>query len=307
MDEQLKLITGGADLMEKYGFLGVGLVLFVVLSGIAWARSREIGVATMIVGILFIVAFGVFDLLKTEFPDWLGGGRSFLSGSVLSVPNTFAVQLHSDQWRRGYAFVRRENDPNNGSLSRQSFLFALKQPPKCLAVAISSVDPNNDHASFFAIGDITAADMTPGTEMVAKVMPVDKDHFKLEVWREKDEVKIGQPVVLPDLGNPDFACPDTAGTSAATLFLDMVGIRAAYAQPAQVTISDFSNALQSDDVFLRWRARRSLAELGSAAFDKIGIFLNSNVYRLQLGALVALSYMPAAERAKAPASIRSRV
>ena len=61
-------LTSTATFIVTFGFLGVGLVMFVVLSAISWNRSRAIAYVSMAGGLAFIVAFGVLNLVKEKFP-----------------------------------------------------------------------------------------------------------------------------------------------------------------------------------------------------------------------------------------------
>jgi hypothetical protein len=44
---ELTLITGTADVIVKYGFLGLALVLMIIIAPIIWNKSRHIAYVTL--------------------------------------------------------------------------------------------------------------------------------------------------------------------------------------------------------------------------------------------------------------------
>ena len=72
-------------------------------------------------------------------------------------------------------------------------------------------------------------------------------------------------------------------------------------------MQDFSVRLKSDDVMTRRTARIELAREGSDAVELARQYLKSGVYRLELGALVALSIMSEEDRKKLPRDVLSKV
>src|SRR5262249_30079087 len=108
---------------------------------------------------------------------------------------------------------------------------------------------------------------------------------------------------LQALGDNDRGC--TIGQSA-----DLLNwlISPAIAQsPQSVRIEDFAVRLKSDDLTTRRNARIDLSKEGPQTIDSGRQFLNSDVYRLQLGALVALSLMTEADLKKLPPDVIAKV
>jgi hypothetical protein len=85
--EDFNTIRSLADLAIKYGFLGVGLVLTLVIAPLAYKiwqiRGITLGIACF--GIAFIVSFGVLDLVSKYAPEWIASNRNIIVGVVRGV------------------------------------------------------------------------------------------------------------------------------------------------------------------------------------------------------------------------------
>src|SRR5947209_4155823 len=112
---EVELISKTADLLVKYGFLGVGLVLlFLAAPAIdKLFNSRQIALLVASFGLAFLVAFGALDIVQKYFPSWISSKRVLISGAVLKVPQGYQVQIASDLRTAGAAYLKRENDPLN--------------------------------------------------------------------------------------------------------------------------------------------------------------------------------------------------
>jgi hypothetical protein len=73
------------------------------------------------------------------------------------------------------------------------------------------------------------------------------------------------------------------------------------------SVEDFSLRLKSDDVFTRRNARIDLSKQGPQTVEIAKQLLNSEDYRLQLGALVSLSIMPEQEQKQLPSDVLGKV
>jgi uncharacterized membrane protein (Fun14 family) len=299
---EIELLTKTADLLVKYGFLGVGLVLtFLAAPAIykLWkARYPAIGVALF--GIAFMAAFGVLDIVQKYFPSLIASKRVFLTGTVLGLPNGYQVQVSSDSRRAGVAFLKREIDPQVGTLNNFPFLLVSSQPPGCLSVAINNNDPNSEAgSSAFHIAPISEKDFQANADLVAKAEAADKK-FKLRVWREANERQLGDAAILLPLKDTEPGC----AIGKTQTLLDWL-LPSAFAQDGKTP--DIAVRLKSDDFLTRRGARIELSQQGPQTVDTAKKFLNSNDYRLQLGALVALSIMPPREQGQLPPDVMQKV
>ena len=183
--------------------------------------------------------------------------------------------------------------------SRQLFILASHQTPTCLVIAVVNVDPRSDKAFFFTIEHLTAADMLSNVDVVGRVVVEAGNPLKLQVWREKDEATSGPITVLNDGGDGGATCAEAHKQDSAQLWRNLFGINAAAAAASsEPNGAEISSALQSDDVFLRRQTRYRLASYGEKAIPIFNQLLNSKSYRLNIGALVAMAYVPFSARAE---------
>src|SRR4051812_14899372 len=121
----IQLLTQTADFIVKYGFLAVGLVLIIVIAPVIYKFSgaKLIALATLCFGLAFIVAYGVLGILTVVAPRWVAAQRVMVIGIVRNVPNGKSIQIQSDLWQAGHAFIKRENDPQAANIF--NFWFVL--------------------------------------------------------------------------------------------------------------------------------------------------------------------------------------
>ena len=291
-DIDVKLLTEAADLIVKYGFLGVGLVLTFAIAPFVnkvW-QSKNLTLTIACFGVAFIATWGVLDIVQRYFPNLISSKRVLLYGVVLKIPNGYQVQVGSDLRIAGSAYLKRENDVDNRELSNFPFLLLTSQSPNCLALGIINNNPKDDSGtSAFKIALRSEVDFKSDVALVAQVQPNEKQ-FKLNVWREVGGQTVGNAVLLEPLGDNDSGC--AVGPSVGVLDWLMP---TAFAQSPK-SAQDFSVRLNSDDLVTRRNARIELSKQGQPALDMTRQFLNSDNYRLQLGALVALSIMTVDDR-----------
>jgi hypothetical protein len=291
-DIDIKLLTEAADLIVKYGFLGVGLVLTFAIAPFVnkvW-QSKNLTLTIACFGVAFIATWGVLDIVQRYFPNLISSKRVLLYGVVLKIPNGYQVQVGSDLRIAGSAYLKRENDVDNRELSNFPFLLLTSQSPNCLALGIINNNPKDDSGtSAFKIALMSEVDFKSDVALVAQVQPNEKQ-FKLKVWREVGGQTVGNAVLLEPLGDNDSGC--AVGPSVGVLDWLMP---TAFAQSPK-SAQDFSVRLNSDDLVTRRNVRIELSKQGQPALDMTRQFLNSDNYRLQLGALVALSIMTVDDR-----------
>lgn len=301
----IKLINEAADLIVKYGFLGVGLVLTVVIAPFVkrvW-KSKNLTLTIACFGIAFIVTWGVLDIVQRYFPSLIMSKRVLLNGVVTEVPNGFQVQIASDLRKAGTAYLKRENHPKDRELNNFLFLLVASQSPSCLSVAINNNNPKSETGSSgFNIAPISTDDFRANAELVAQAKWVG-DKFQLRVWREVADEQVGNALELKPLGDNVPGC----GIGQSASIVDWIAPRAFAQSGARSDLQDFSVRLKSDDLFTRRAARIELSKQGEQTVEMARQFLNSENYRLQLGALVALSIMSEADRKKLPPDVLAKV
>lgn len=295
------LAQNAADLIVKYGFLGVGVVLACMIAPAAYGvwKSKPVALATFSCGLAFVVTWGVLDIVQKNFPWLISSHRSLLNGTVLNVPNGYQVQVASDLRLVGAAYLKREFDQQNPAIYNFPFLLLSSAAPKCLSVGISNNNPNSEAGSSgFNVGPISPDDLKSEIVLVAQAERQDKG-FVLKVWRESGGVQIGARSTIKPLADNAEGC--SYGRTA-----DVGGWLVSTAH-AQTSAPDLPARLKSDDLFTRRNARIELAKQGPDAADKTRALLDTTDYRLQLGALVALSIMTADELKKLPPDIAGKV
>ncbi len=307
MRPDIQLLTetlpGTAEFIVKYGFLGVGLVLiFVIAPAIQrLARAKRVAQGTAIFGVAFVVAYGVISLLNTLLPGW-PIKRVMISGVVRHVPNGRIVQMQSNLWRVGQAYSKREFDPQEDNIFNFPFLLVTREPPSCLSVGLESTDKNSD-TELFNVTPISADDMAPNIDIVIEVAR-DQDRSILNVWREINGKQSAKAVRFPALDQLDPPCGAARVGSSDEWSL----FSPANAQPAPTSDADIVQRLQSDDVFVRREARIALSRRGDDGLKLIEQLLSrDDNYRLQLGALVALTGMPDGQKQKLTPAARDKI
>lgn len=298
----IELITQTADLIVKYGFLGVGLVLTIAIAPLVYRiwHSKLLTSVTITFGLAFIVAWGALDLVQRYFPSWIASKRAFVNGVVLKVPNGYQVQIGSDLRTAGAAYLKRENDAENRELNSFLFLLVAGQSPNCLSVAINNNDPKSEKGSSgFNIAPIVDGDAQSDTDIIAVAQRAETS-FQLRVWREIRGRKVGDAKVFNPLDDSTAGC--TIGRDAGQF--DWI-LPSAFAQSG-TSARDLSVRLTSDDLFTRRDARIELSKQQNSV-DMARQLLQSGNYRLELGALVALSIMPETDRKKLPPDLLTKI
>jgi hypothetical protein len=293
------------DLIVKNGFLAAGIVLIVVLAPLVYGiwRSRILTSATISFGLAFVVAWGVLDILQRNFPDVFPTHRVSLDGKVLRTPNNFQIQVKSNLSGPGAAYVKRTQGDEE---KNKNYLFMLVSAyaPGCLAVGLNSSDPNDETGTgAYKIAPMFESDLKPDASLVAVVVPRDDKKYDLRFWREVRGRQIGEAKTVspvPINAQPSEQCE--FGTSA-NLFDWLVSPALAQAPPSKEQLVD---RLKSDDLFARRDARVVLSKQNDAV-QTAQELLHSDNYRLQLGALVALSILPEAQRRNLPPDVMARV
>src|SRR5205807_2413087 len=74
-----------------------------------FSGATLIALATLCFGLAFIVAYGVLGILTVVAPSWVNAQRVMLIGIVRNVPNGKSIQIQSDLWEVGHAFIKREH------------------------------------------------------------------------------------------------------------------------------------------------------------------------------------------------------
>ncbi len=315
---QLAFLTQTADLIVKYGFLGLGLVLIVVIAPIVWSRSRLISYVALSSGLAFLITFGVLSIVQQYFP-WLIISRDrMLFGIIREVPNGFQVQVRDDEWRVGQAYLKRENHPEKLTLFNEYFLLASVRNPTCLAVILDSTDPKSERQYLFNVEGIGAGDISLARELVLSVALAADGSIHLAGWRERDQRRIDPPLAIDARLPSQTLCGDGGDTPPSpvprTTVGALSGISGASAQATgalgigqPLDAGQLQAALKSDDAFVRRNGRSYLAQLGPQAAPLVEQFLSSDDYRLKLGGLAAVAQMPSQQRAQLPESLMAHI
>jgi hypothetical protein len=300
----IQLIDRAADLIVKYGFLGVGLVLMIVITPLIYGiwKSKTLAAVTFSFGLAFLVCFGVLDIVQRNFPWLISSKRVLLNGIILKVPNGYQIQVASDLRRPGSAYIKHENDADDRNFNSFPFLLLSSQLPNCLSLAINNNDPQTETGtSAFKITPISADDLKNEAAIVAMAQSRPDKKFELRVWREVGDQQIGDALTLTPLDDKTPGCAIGQDAHSFNWFMP-----SAFAQSAQ-QVEDYSARLKSDDLFTRRDARIELSKQGQSSVEMTRQFLNSNNYRLQLGALVALSLMSEGDRKNLPPDVLAKV
>jgi hypothetical protein len=304
MRQDIELLTQTADFVLKYGFLAIGLVLIFIIAPVIYklAGAKRLAQGTVVFGLAFVIAYGVINLIKVVAPQWISAQRVMISGVVRGVPNGRSVQMKSDLWRVGQAYTKREFDTQQQNVFNFPYLLVTELAPTCLAVAMESMDRNSDTSQLFNIAPVSADDMALNVEIVIEVGK-DQDKSILNVWREVDGRKSGGVTRLQPLKDLDPGCASASGASNNEWSI----FTRAFAQ-STLTDADITQRLQSDDVFARRDARIALSRKKDDNFKLIEQLLaRDDNYRLQLGAVVALTGMPEDQKRQLPPNVIAKV
>jgi hypothetical protein len=298
------IVASTADLAVKYGFLGVGLILMIIITPLintTW-KSRTFTAVTFSFGLAFFIVWGILNIAQQFFPNWISSSRVLLNGAVLKVPTGYQVQVRSDVRLAGSAYIKHEFDTEDQQLNSYLFLLASRnQPPNCLSLAIVNNDPQSESGtSAFTIQPLSADDLKSNASIIAQAQQTG-NAFQIQWWRELDEKQNASVQVLKPLDDNDSGC----GVVQSVRLFDWL-VSSAFAQ-STLSAQDFQARLRSDDVFTRRDARIELSKEGSSNIETMRQFLDSDDYRLQLGALVALSLLSASDRKNLPPDVLVKV
>jgi len=288
-------LTGAAEFF-KFGFL-----IFLIAPAIyASTKQKSVSIAAMILGLGFVVIYGVLNLITAIVPQWLPSQRTLMGGTIFGVRNGYDLAILSDLRRVGYAYTKREIDPRNANLLNFRFLLVtLGSSPSCLAILLETPDKAEN---WFRVA-VQDDDVAPSTELFAEAS-WGGDEPVLIFWREYRGKRVGAQEKLNVISPAnEVGCESTRAASVPGAPWSV--FRAAFAQ-SPASDSDLTERLQSDDVIARRDARVELAKRGETAFPLIDELLKRKDYRLQLGALVALAGMNDEDRNKAPESVRQQ-
>ena len=206
--EDFTTIRSIAELVIKFGFLGVGLVLTLVVAPLTYkiwqARGITLGVACF--GIAFLVTFGALDVVSRYAPAWIASNRTIIVGVVRGVQDGYQVQMQSNLSDARRAYIKREFDRDHRDILNFPFIFLSKAIPTCFAIAISSTDPHAEgDTSVFHFAPLSSEDTVINREIIAEVIR-HENTLALKVWRERDAHRIGESQTLEPLAPTDEGC-----------------------------------------------------------------------------------------------------
>jgi hypothetical protein len=305
--EDIGLATQAADFIVKYGFLAVGLALVFLVAPTVYKiwKAKLVTLSTVCIGITFIVAYGVIDILQKYAPRLISSQRPIISGEIFGLKEGFQVSMRSDIYKVGLAYTKRVNDETNRMAYNVPFVLVTSDAPTCLSLNYFSVDPNSTEAHIFNFTSISKDDMAANIELSAQLFQKG-DAYRLKIWRERDNHRIGDPTILDSLIDQSLDCGVRVSLAQGSFVWPLIA--GAFAQSAQATsIDDWAARLRSGDPFTRLDARVELTQRGTKALQIINQLLDRNDYVIQLGAVGALSAMPEKVRTQAPPDLLAKV
>jgi hypothetical protein len=316
---EITFVQGIADVIIKYGFLGLGLVLIIIIPPLIWGKSRRFALVSLSAGLAFLVTFGVLSIVAQFFPWLIISKNPVLFGMVREIPNGFGLHVRDNEWRVGQAYLKRENHPDNASLFNEYFLLVPVLEPKCLGIIIDSTDPNKEQSFSYNIEGLEFGDVASMRELILHSIRNSDGSISLTGWREQDKQRVDPPLKIAERKSGETVCGDDSSNRAESVFWKIFeAAQAAEHSPIPPSVKASPNpspvdrgkieaALQSDDPFVRRSARSSLAKLGTDAAPIMGDLLSSGNYRLELGSLAAISEMSEEQRAGLPNQIKKQI
>jgi hypothetical protein len=220
---EISLIQGVADVIIKYGFLGLGLVLILIVPPIVWAKSRSIGYASLSAGLAFLITYGVLSIVEQYFPELIISKKPVLFGVVREVPNGLKVQVHNNEWRVGQAYLKRENHPDNISLFNEYFLLSPVLDPRCLAIIIDSADPNKGQEFIYNIDGLENSDVASMKELILHAHSSQGSIKQLNGWREQNGHQVPPALKVEKRTSGEKLCGDDNEDPPANQVLDLFG------------------------------------------------------------------------------------
>jgi hypothetical protein len=320
-------VQGVADVIIKYGFLAVGLVLIVIVPPITimWAKSRSIAYASFWAGLAFLTTYGLLSIVEQYFPWLLISKNPVLFGMVREVPNGFKVQVRENE-RGVKVYLNRQYHPDNVSLFNEFFVLSPVYHPKCLAIIIDSTDPNKEQVFSYNIDGLELSDVISMKELILHATRSSDGSILLTGRREKNGLHVPPPLKVEQRTGEEKLCNDDNQDQAANQVSDLFGyiFGVAYAadhgptpappgthppapSPKPLTLENIRPRLQNDDAFVRRDARSDLARLGAGAGPVVSQLLSSGNYRLELGGLAAIAEMPKEQRAGLSDEVKRQV
>jgi hypothetical protein len=237
---------------------------------------------------MFLLIFGALDIITRHFPTLIVTREPLFVGRVANVNQDFGVKLTGGDMVSTRPFMRRENDANDINVAHHRFVF-MRRRFECLILAVT---PEKGDSKFFYIPIPGSTEIKADSELFIRGP-------KWSVVWLQDDAPIGQPKpsreLMPD---EEASCVSTAPpTKGANIrgngLFDFFGLAIAQGTsfPKQLSADSLATLLQSDDPFVRRKARRDLGAIGPEAEPTLKRLLESGNYREQIGAVEAINAM----------------
>lgn len=289
MATELQSLNGLATFLNLYGYVGVALLLGLV----AWyfyKRPYMPGFwVTGTFALTFLIIFGALDIVTRYFPTLIVARDPLFVGRVANVAQDMGVRLSAGDYLNTRPYLRRENDADDVAVAHHRFIF-LRRHFDCLILAVT---PGDSREPRFYVVPVPA-----GGEAKADAELYIRGPKWSAVWLQ-GEKPVGEPKPARELQPSEpIVCdpsPPPAKAAAARVESWFAFLGQAIAQgldPKKPPSSQsLATLLQSDDPFVRRQARQDIGAMGLAAEPTLQQFLGSNNYRLQIGAVEAISAM----------------
>jgi hypothetical protein len=226
-----------------------------------------------------------------------------LIGQVSKVPQDTRVALQGGDVLNTRPFMRRENDADDITSANHRFIFP-RRTFDCLMLAVTL--PDAREPKIFSVPVPAVSPAARDDELYVRV------HFGPDgtpkpnvVWIRSGHQQIGEQQAAREMKGEDVSCaaqPAPAVRSSNTLGL----FGRAHAQGVSVkplSPDAAAKLLQSDDPFVRRKARQDLGAIGLQAEPTLQGLLDSQNYRSQIGAVEAINAMKPEARSQLSSKI----
>ena len=306
--DKIAELTAYTEYLVRFGFLGVAVFLILIVAPLVQGllKSPVATKATLATGGLFLILFGVINLIRLTFPSLLPQPVAMFKGMVQGIPTSTTVAIKADlpDADDDRPFMKWEHDRVKREVKNFPFVFLSSEAPKCLTISVQSdaADAGNigGEPSIFNLPIPSDLRWTPDNALYARSIVAD-GRMRLEYSLRGGNASDARRFQADPAGDDEASCQRVAGSAGPLFQL----ISTAFAGDAQLDLKSVASRLSHADAIVRRDMRVQLSRQGSNAFDTILPLLQSGDYRLQLGALAAVAGMAPEIRARLPAPARS--
>ena len=295
--KELDFLNSSARFLTTYGYVGVALLLGLC----AWYFHKKQFLRafwiTGAVALTFLVIFGALDIIAKNFPDLIVVRPPLLIGQVNKVSQDTRVALQGGDVLNTRPFMRRENDADDITVANHRFIFP-RRTFDCLMLAVTLPEVREPRIFSVPVPAVLAAARDDELYVLVR-LGLDGVPKSNVVWI-RGYKPIGEQQTAREMKGEEASCAtQPAPVARGNNTFDLLGRAHAQGVSAKpLSPEAAAKLLQSDDPFVRRKARQDLGAMGLQAEPTLQGLLDSKSYRSQIGAVEAINVMKPEARSR---------